>query len=232
MTVTEPLERARAQGHATAWSGRHRYLARMLLSGGLVALVLLLRLFIHLHGSFPGDYFALRHFSQPWTEPPLVQQVTDFIGELGTAVVAGPLVLLSTIALWRHRYRIEAEGVLVAAAAIPTNALMKLAFGPTHDWLAWHRGGTNYPSGHTTFVTAVIGYLGVIAWRRGQREIAVAALATVAVAGVARIVSGTHIVGDVVGGYLLGAAFLIAALTWVRWRTDRFGTAAASRPEP
>jgi membrane-associated phospholipid phosphatase len=193
----------------------------LLLSAGLVGLVLLIRLYINHHGSFPGDAYAQAHFSAPWnTESLTVQTLDGFFGGLGTAFVAAPLIVLAAIGLWRRGDRIAVEGLAIASMAIIANGVLKLILGPTPDWVAFHRLGSNFPSGHTTFFTAVIGYLGVIAWRRGQHEIAIGAAILVILGGPSRIIAGTHLVGDVVAGYCLGAAFLIAALTWVRWRTD------------
>jgi membrane-associated phospholipid phosphatase len=220
MTVTEPQQK-RAGMHPVSSAARHPYRTPLLISGGLFVLVLLIRLYIDRHGSFPGDGYALRHFSTPWlTQSHTLQTVTGFFGSLGTGFIAAPLIALAAIALWRRGDRIAVEGLVIACLAIIANAALKLILGPTPDWVAFHRAGSNFPSGHTTFFTAVIGYLGIIAWRRGQREIGVAAALLVILGGPSRVVAGQHLVGDVVGGYCLGAAFLVAALTWVKWRTN------------
>ncbi len=206
----------------------------MLLSGGLIVLVLLIRVFIDHHGSFPGDHYAIGHFSAPYlTESAQLRAMNDFGSALGTPAIAILLVLFPAVTLWRRRDLIALEGLFVACMAVPANAFLKLVLGPTPDWVAAHFAGTNFPSGHTTFVTAVVGYLGVIAWRRGQKEIAVAAALLVLCEGPTRVTAGTHLVGDVVAGYCLGAAFLIAALTWVKWRSDtksQAGLRASSEP--
>jgi membrane-associated phospholipid phosphatase len=228
MTVTEPQQQ-RAGIPAVSGTARHPYRSPLLVSGGLFLLVLLIRVYIDHHGSFPGDYLALRHFSTPWlTESHTLQTVTGFFGSLGTGFIAVPLILLAAIGLWRRDERIAVEGLVIACVAIIANAALKYILGPTPDWVAFHRAGSNFPSGHTTFFTAVIGYLGIIAWRRGQREIAVAAALLVVLGGPSRVIAGQHLVGDVVAGYCLGGAFLVAALTWVKWRTN--GRAAVPSP--
>jgi len=68
-------------------------------------------------------------------------------------------------------------------------------------------------------VTAVIGYLGLVSWRAGRPWLtALAALLIVGI-GPARLVTGVHLVSDVVAGYCVGASWLILAYTFSKPRT-------------
>jgi membrane-associated phospholipid phosphatase len=132
----------------------------------------------------------------------------------GPAIVVGCIGLL-LVAMRREPGALG--GLIIACLAVPLNALMKFAYGPTELWVSSGRGGTNFPSGHASFVTAVIGYFGLLCWRRGSAWRLLTLLAAVLVVGVgpARVVGGEHLVSDVVGGYLLGGAMLVLAGVWL-----------------
>jgi membrane-associated phospholipid phosphatase len=161
----------------------------------LFLLVIALHLWLVWVGSFPGDHWALR---QGEISHPLLVAI---------AIVAVALtVLLARTSL------AETIGLLVACCAVPLNALLKLVLGPSPLWRTLHHSGHNYPSGHTTFVFAVAGYLAVIAWRHERRWLTALAALLIIGLGPARVLTGIHLVSDVVGGYLLGAAMLLVAL--------------------
>jgi membrane-associated phospholipid phosphatase len=176
----------------------------------LLALVIALHFWLVWVGPFPGDRWALR---QGWSpHPEWVRDVASFFQHLATPLIAIALVVVAMLALLRLGSLREAAGLVIACLAVPLNALLKLLFGPSPLWRAAYHHGHNYPSGHTTFTVAVVGYLGVIAWRHNLRWLtALTALLVIGV-GPARVVTGIHLVSDVIGGYLLGAAMLLLAL--------------------
>jgi membrane-associated phospholipid phosphatase len=176
----------------------------------LFLLVIALHLWLVWVGPFPGDRWALRQGFTP--HPGWVRDYASFFQHLGTPLVAIALVAVALIVLVRLGWLIAALGLLIACCAVPLNAILKLVLGPSPVWSAAHPGGHNYPSGHTSFVVAVIGYLGVVAWRHERRWLALVAAVLVAGVGPARVVTGIHLVSDVIGGYLLGAAVLLVAL--------------------
>jgi undecaprenyl-diphosphatase len=100
------------------------------------------------------------------------------------------------------------------------NALVKLAFhrARADTWLVIKEIDLSYPSGHA--VTSVVFFLGfaLLAWHSPLPRavtIPVVALLTVCVVGIpwSRLALGAHYLTDVIGGLLLGAAFLCLALT-------------------
>jgi membrane-associated phospholipid phosphatase len=179
----------------------------------LFLLVIALHLWLVWAGPFPGDRWALRQAWMP--HPAWVRDYADFFQHLATPLVAIALVAVALIVILRYGSLAEAAGLVVACLAVPLNAILKLVLGASPLWRTAHTG-QNYPSGHTTFVIAVLGYIGVIAWRNDRRwPAALAALLVVAV-GPARVVTGIHLVSDVVGAYLLGAAMLLIAMRVAR----------------
>ena len=102
-------------------------------------------------------------------------------------------------------------GLVIAYCAVPINEAFKLALGPSPLWLAAHQPGHDYPSGLVAFTTAVFGFLGLLARRHRRRWISAVALVLVIASGPARLVTGIHLVSEVIGGYLLGGAILMLA---------------------
>jgi membrane-associated phospholipid phosphatase len=177
-----------------------------------------LRVWLAKVGPLPGDRWAAVHFQQPWLRSPPMKALATFYQSLGSPVPAltiGAVGLALVVLVTLQGERGAFGGLVIACLAVPANGLLKLAFGPTALWVETGRGGTNFPSGHVSFVTAVIGYLGLLCWRRGYHWLTVLAALLIAGVGPARVVGGEHLVSDVIGGYLLGFALLIPAGLWV-----------------
>jgi undecaprenyl-diphosphatase len=175
----------------------------------LFLLVIALHLWLVWVGPVPGDRWALR---QGWApHPTWVRDYASFFQHLGTPLVAVVLVAIASVLILRHGSPRELFGLAIACLAVLLNALLKLVLGPSPIWHTVH-SGHNFPSGHATFVVAVIGYLGLLAHRHGLRWLAALALLIVIAVGPARVVTGIHLVSDVVAGYLLGGAMLLLAL--------------------
>ena len=134
---------------------------------------------------------------------------------IGVAGVLLAVVLRATVAFPLLLVVVQLAGQLTANAA-------KMFFHrprPDH-WLFRAELGFSYPSGHA--VTAIVFYLGwaLLAWSwplpRSVRIAIVCALAIWALGiGWSRIALGAHHVTDVLGGYLLGAAWLCIFLVLV-----------------
>lgn len=161
----------------------------------------------------------------PWTITPL--QVVSFLGKpiwfyLLVAAAGAYLV-------WRSRYRLVAFLVLTGLGGGFVDTVVKEVVSRDRPQLedpvatAW---GQSFPSGHAFTSTAMYGalllvFLPVIPkrfrpWAWGAYVTLVAAIAFT------RLALGVHFLSDVIGGILLGAAWLAAATAaFSIWRTER-----------
>lgn len=121
------------------------------------------------------------------------------------------------MALWlvgRAQGPRAARFLVVAAAGVVLNAVLKQLSGPTPLWSAERPGipGENFPSGHVVHAVVVAGALAVLARRHGRRDLVALALAGIVLSGVTRVVGGAHLPSDVLAGLLVGGAWLAVAL--------------------
>lgn len=190
----------------------------LLFSGALLLLVIVLRWLVTQH-PFPGDAWAagVGASSKPW----LVYAITRAYQQVGRPLVAVGEVLLMLGWLWRTEGRRVTQGLFVALAASATAGLIKTFCGPTPYWLALHHVGANFPSGVVTFVTAAGGYIGIAALQQGRRVAPALALVAIAGAGPARVLGGQHLISDVLAGYMLGVAWLVAACIYALATDER-----------
>jgi len=188
--VTSQRRKALALGAAACFSG-----------------VAMLFVLVEHVGPFPGDQRALAAAANG----PLVGldlQIVSFFGELATEAVAAMTVVVACAALWSALGLRAAAWVLGASLAVLANDILKATLGSTP--LSIDQDTPNFPSGHVVYATAFFGSLGWLAWGRHQREaVAVCAFAILAM-GPARVLSGSHVVSDVLAGYLFGAGWLLA----------------------
>ncbi len=149
---------------------------------------------------------------------------------IGSAWALTPLFLLSVGALIRFGHRLAAGGfaVVMAGEVVLQNTLKPLFartrpeafFGPLPD-------SYSFPSGHALSATCFFGALTVIVWTRIADPCARAAFlfgAVVVTLGIgwSRLYLGVHYLSDVVGGYVIGAAWVgvVALLELLRARRD------------
>ncbi len=194
----------------TRWLTRRKALC--LCSATLLLLVILERWLLSRH-TFPGDAWAGQLGMSP--KPSLVWAVTRVYQQIGRPLVAVGEVLVMSAWLWRSGGRRALQGLAVALMASATCGIIKIICGPTPLWMELaHHVGTNFPSGVVTFMTAAIGYVAVASWRQGRRGMPLVLVVAIAGAGPARVLGGQHLLSDVLGGYMLGAAWLLAAYAY------------------
>ena len=179
----------------------------------LVLLVIALRWLLWRHHAFPGDPWAARLGTSHKSR--LVYEITRGYQQIGRPIPAIGEVLVMVAWLWRTGGRRTLQGLLIALLASASCGLIKAICGPTPAWLSLHHVGANFPSGVVTFVTAAGGYVGVVAWRQGRRLAPAIVLVAIAGAGPARVLGGQHLLSDALAGYMLGVAWLVAALIYL-----------------
>jgi undecaprenyl-diphosphatase len=166
--------------------------------------------------------------------------VMQLISDAGSAVV-WTAVLAAVVGwlLWCRLPRLALFVVVTAAGSALLNAVVKSAVHRLRPVLAHpvaHAHGLSFPSGHAQ--SAMVGYAVLLvvflpmlhgAWRR----VAVAGAVVVVLAtGFSRLALGVHYVSDVVGGLVLGAAWVSAmAVAFNVMSVDRRGRVRAS-PRP
>ena len=136
---------------------------------------------------------------------------------LGSNAVIVPLLLVIAIILVVRRRAWRAVGLLILAVAGATGLsnVVKVAVGrsrpPVALWIG-HYAGAAFPSGHATQAIAFYGMLAIVfsAGRSPSVRLALwtGAMVVVLVVGASRVYLGAHWMGDVLGGYALGAAWI------------------------
>jgi membrane-associated phospholipid phosphatase len=145
-----------------------------------------------------------------------MQLVSDSGSALAWQVVLAAVVVWL---LWRRLPRLALFVVITAAGSSLLNTVVKTAVHRLRPILTnpvAHEGGLSFPSGHAQ--AAIVGYSVLLlvflpvmhgAWRRSGVAIAVFMVLAI---GFSRIALGVHYLSDVLGGFVLGGAW-VAAMT-------------------
>jgi undecaprenyl-diphosphatase len=122
--------------------------------------------------------------------------------------------------VWREWLVPAVISVITLIAAWRLSDLVKDAFGRPRmaDWVAIHEASFSYPSGHAALSLTFYGlWIFFIARSRlptaVRRALAALLVAWIAAIGWSRLALGAHYPTDLVGGYLLAAVLLCAAIT-------------------
>jgi membrane-associated phospholipid phosphatase len=152
------------------------------------------------------------------------------ISFVGSAWVGVPLFTL--VAVWLVRRllpRLALFVVVTVAGSSLLNALAKLLVDRARPVLpdpVAHASGLSFPSGHAQSAVVWAGVLLLVfaPMLEGRRRVVAiaAAVCWVLAVGFARVALGVHFVSDVIAGYVLGAAWVIAmAAAFNAWRVER-----------
>jgi undecaprenyl-diphosphatase len=145
-----------------------------------------------------------------------MQLVSDSGSALAWQVVLAAVVVWL---LWRRLPRLALFVVITAAGSSLLNTVVKTAVHRLRPILTnpvAHEGGFSFPSGHAQ--AAIVGYSVLLlvflpvmhgAWRRAGVAIAVFMVLAI---GFSRVALGVHYLSDVIGGFVLGGAW-VAAMT-------------------
>lgn len=120
-------------------------------------------------------------------------------------------VLVVVLALWRHAVR---DAVLLAVAVLGTLFLSPLAKvivdrdRPRFANPVAHAAGQSYPSGHALTSFVGVAALAAVCSPAPRRYVLAVGALVVAAVGFSRLILGVHYLSDVVGGWLLGLAWI------------------------
>ncbi len=141
-------------------------------------------------------------------------------------------IVLGLVAVWLLWRRLPRLALFVAIAGVGSSLLNNVVKIAVHrlrpvltDPVA-HATGPSFPSGHAQ--AAIVGYSVLLlvflpvlngAWRKAALTLAIFMVVAI---GFSRVALGVHFVSDVVGGYILGAAWVAAmAAAFNAMRVDR-----------
>jgi membrane-associated phospholipid phosphatase len=212
---------ARVQARPRLWLDRW-----LRLGLGASTAALLLSVAAHRVPYFPTDLLitrAVQGADLHLLAPPLAA-----VNTLGFPPLVGIVYGLIIVALFVRVGRWEAVSAgfaTLGGAAI--NAIVKSLVDRARPDAALvhverHIANPSYPAGHVLNFTVFVGFLCCLLYLRlspsWRRTTAIALLlALIALMGVARIRSGEHWPSDVLGGYLLGTAWLAVTLLFYEW---------------
>lgn len=168
---------------------------------------------------------------------PVVLGALEAISLLGKPITLWVIVGVAAGWLWRPgRHRICIFLLVTSLGAGVLNSLVKAAVDrsrPIVDEQLATAYGKSFPSGHTMGATVVYGALLVAFWSvlptRWRPRALVATVVLVLAVGTSRLFLGVHFLTDVIGGYLLGLAWLAGSVAaFETWRHDRAVEAATT----
>ncbi len=134
------------------------------------------------------------------------------------------LVVIAAVIFWRTIGVVEGSMILLAGLFTGSNEIFKIIVNrprPTADLIQVFvvESEKSFPSGHAFFAVAVLGFIAYLITTRQSKLYQKALTASVCVlfillVGVSRIYLGAHWGSDVIGGYMVGAAFLVLEV-WI-----------------
>lgn len=161
--------------------------------------------------------------------------LTRYVSWLGRPPFLGLVSVLAAVYVLRHGRRrlalfLVTTGVVGGLVDTAVKNLVNRP-RPVFDNPVAHAYGKSFPSGHTMSSTIVYGALLLVFLpavpRRGRRYAVAGTVMLVLAIAASRIALGVHFLSDVLGGLILGLAWLAASVAAFQvWRTERGRPAA------
>jgi undecaprenyl-diphosphatase len=187
----------------------------LVLSAVQLALFAPLAWLVHKHATLPIDILLSRAMQKRTSR--LLRTMSVAISYTGEVTLLNLLVIPIAVVLWKVRRAVEA---MMLAGTCWTGALFRVVLqlivnrprpNPLVVRVAQKPKGKSFPSGHVVASVTFWGWLFILGLQhlKGQQKglLSLPALLMTWI-GPARIYSGQHWTSDVVGGYLLGGAWL------------------------
>ena len=191
----------------------------LVLSAVQLALFTPLAWLVHKHVTLPIDLLLSRAMQKRTSG--LLRTMSVAISYMGEATLLNLLVIPTAGVLWKVHRRLEA---LMLAGTCWTGGLLRIVLqlivnrprpNPLLVRVAQKPEGKSFPSGHVVATVTFWGWLFILGRQhlKGQQKalLSIPPLVMMAI-GPARIYSGQHWTSDVLGGYLLGGAWLSLSL--------------------
>jgi membrane protein DedA with SNARE-associated domain/membrane-associated phospholipid phosphatase len=154
----------------------------------------------------------------------ILTDIFTWITLLGKSQVVLMFIAANVALLWLWRQRTYILPLFVSVIGSETfSYLGKLAFHrPRPESAVYAEYSFSFPSGHATIAVTFYGFLSYLLirfapnWKRKVNLFFVGFLIILAI-GLSRIYLGEHYLSDVWGGYLVGAMWLIVAISLAEW---------------
>ena len=154
----------------------------------------------------------------------VLTNIVSWITLLGKSQVILGFIAISVVLLWlwRKKYYILSFFIAVTGSGAFTY-LGKLAFHrPRPELAVYAEHSFSFPSWHATIAVAFYGFVGYLlmrfsqSWSRKVNIFFTTILIIIAI-GFSRVYLGVHYISDVWSGYLVGAMWLIIAVSFSEW---------------
>jgi membrane-associated phospholipid phosphatase len=146
-----------------------------------------------------------------------------WITSLGNWKFVVPLAILVSILCWLSRKRKTITPFIIAliGTEITVELLKILIRRPRPIGASFLETSYSFPSGHAAISVALYGFIAFLLWKRSKSQlkrgmILAVALLLMLFIGFSRVYLGVHFPTDVLGGYMVGAAWLWVAIRSVR----------------
>ncbi|MGB5446975.1 MAG: LssY C-terminal domain-containing protein [Psychromonas sp.] len=150
--------------------------------------------------------------------------VFTWITLLGKSQVVLMFIFITTVLLWVWQKKDYILPLFISVAGSELFTYFgKLAFHrPRPEMAIYVEDSFSFPSGHATIAVALFGYLAYLLMRLANSwsksvNIFFVTIFLIIIIGFSRIYLGEHYVSDVLSGYLVGAMWLIIAISFCEW---------------
>ena len=167
----------------------------------------------------------------------VLTDIFTWITLLGKSPVILAFIGVTVVLLWLWRKHTYILPLFITVAGSETfTYLGKLAFQrPRPEVAVYTEYSFSFPSGHATIAVAFYGFLSYLLmrfvrnWKR-KVNLFFAGILIILAIGLSRIYLGEHYLSDVWGGYLVGAMWLIVAISLAEWLGSKNLKAAPLSP--